>query len=1043
MSLRRLFPTMACLLLAVSLVADEPQKTKTDPDHARKMKASADLFRSKVRAILSKRCLDCHGGESLEGGFNIASRAQMLKGGESGPAVVPGKAAESRLMRLITHAEQPHMPYDEDPLPKAEIGAIRQWIDLGAAFDRPLAEGNVEASDWTKRTIGEGARDFWSFQPLSTTAPPTVRNVQWCRTPADRFVVDALAQKGIAPAPEADRRTLIRRVHFGLIGLPPEPDELQKYLDDSSADWYLKMVGDLLESPHFGERQARWWLDVARFAESHGFEQDYDRDHAWHYRDFVIKAFNADMPFDQFVRWQLAGDEIAPKDPLALSATGFLGAGVFPTQLTEKEFEPARYDELDDMVSTMGSAMLGLTIGCARCHDHKFDPIPSADYYRLVATFGQTIRSHMEVEVNSAETQRALAVWNDEHAALLQALRSYEQQQLPAKVEAWLQDGAKTPESAASGWLVLHMTKAVSAGGATLTLQPDESVLATGTNPDFDTYTLSAETRMRNIRAIRLEALAHKSMTRNGPGRASNGNMGVGQITVTVEPVDGDGNAEEVKLTKPRATFEQNNSNLAIAASIDGQPRTGWAVDPQFGRNHAAAFEFAEPIVGFDSGTRLTVKIVFDVNNKHNIGRPRLSVSSRPDLPLDAADQSQAMAELLALVQSGASVSDPKQRQELVKWYRTMDPGWQKLQAAAAEHEAKKPKHETTTIMVSTEGLKPLKHNADGRGFPHFYKETFFLRRGDAAQKVRTADPGFLQVVTRSNETQWSGAPAKDSRTSLKRRTLAHWITDTENGPGELLARVIVNRLWKHHLGQGIVSTPNDFGSQGARPTHPELLDWLARRLIDSGWKLKSLHRLIVSSAVYRQKSEFRTTAAAVDPENTLCWRFTPRRLEAEEIRDGMLAVSGQLDRTQFGKGTLHEGQKRRSIYFMIKRSKLIPMMQIFDAPEPLVSVGRRPSTTIASQALMFMNSPHVRGFATGLANRSRADTPQESIRRIYVTALCRPPSESELAAGLEFLKTQAESYLADRKSAAEAAGLAATDLAQTILSLNEFIFIE
>ncbi|MFB3104994.1 MAG: DUF1549 domain-containing protein, partial [Pseudomonadales bacterium] len=331
----------------------------------------------------------------------------------------------------------------------------------------------------------------------------------------------------------------------------------------------------MLKSSHYGEQWGRHWLDVARFGESHGFEQDYDRPHAYHYRDFVIRALNSDMPFDQFIRWQLAGDEIEPDNPLAMMATGFLGAGVFPTQLTEKEFEPARYDELDDMVNTMGTAMLGLTIGCARCHDHKFDPIPAADYYRLITTFATTIRSNIDLDL-TPRTNEALSKWQDDHGKLAEQLKAFEQNQLGKRFDAWL---VKRPKGRIPHpqWIVLDLAEAKSHGGATLTKLDDGSLLASGTNPNFDKYTLVATTSIQGITAIRLEALAHPSMVKNGPGRAGNGNMGLGNFTVTAQPANGEGKPVTIKLVNPKATFQQNTGNLSIAASIDNNPKTGWA----------------------------------------------------------------------------------------------------------------------------------------------------------------------------------------------------------------------------------------------------------------------------------------------------------------------------------------------------------------------------------------------------------------------------------------------------------------------------------
>lgn len=1036
--MNRLFLSFAALAVAFTsfTTADE----RLSPDHVAQMKKGTVLFRATVRGILEKNCLACHGGDTIEAGFSLATREVMLKGGESGPAVLPGKPEKSKLFRLVAHVDKPGMPLDEERLPQEEIASIREWIQLGAPFDRPLADPTAADGDWTKRTVRPESRDFWAFQPLQAAELPA--DDSWCRTPVDRFILRALRKANVQPQKEADRLRLIRRACFGLTGLPPEPELLNKALADQSREWFENLVDELLESSHFGEHMARQWLDAARFGESHGFEQDYDRKFAYHYRDFVIKAFNSDMPWTQFVQWQLAGDELAPEEPLALMATGFMGAGVFPTQLTEKEFEPARYDELDDMVATMGTAMLGMTIGCARCHDHKFDPIPAADYYRLISTFGTTIRSHQEVELRSDTLAAERVKWNQLREVFEANLKDYEQRKLPAKFAEWLKDGAPESDRDSAGWMVVHPTSARSEGGATMTVLDDDSVLASGTNPDFDTYIFQVATSLPQIQSFRLEALAHESMVRSGPGRASNGNMGVGQITVEAEPLKTDNTKKlRVGLKNARATFQQNNSSLSIAASIDNKPKTGWAVDPQFGKDHAAAFDFDKPLKGFDGGTLLTITIRFDVNNKHNIGRTRLSISDETALPLTAPQTPQALTEILAIVRSGKELTDPGQRKEALKWFRTLDPDWRKFKAALDQHDQARPKAEKVTVMVSTEGLKPLKHHADGRGFKHFYPETFFLKRGDTEQKVRPASPGFLQVLSKGDMTQWQVERPEGNRTSMRRSGLAKWITDTENGAGILLARVVVNRLWQQHFGQGLVTTANDFGRQGELPSHPELLDWLAGELIHHGWQLKPIHRLIVTSSSWRQSSEFDERAAKVDPQNRLLWRHVPRRLQAESIRDSLLAVSGRLDRTQFGPGTLDENHLRRSIYFTIKRSRLIPMLQIFDAPEPLVSVGQRPATTIASQALLFMNNPQVRSCAKAVAQAAWSKkTPRDAVAQLYQQTLSRPPSETELTAGIDFLATQAEVYGGNPDGLSMGA---LTDLSQTILCLNEFVYVE
>jgi hypothetical protein len=605
--------------------------------------------------------------------------------------------------------------------------------------------------------------DFWAFRPLREAAPPEVAGgtgipASWARTSIDRFILHALEARGLRPNPIAGRRTLIRRAYLDVLGLPPAPEDIERFVADSDPEAWPRLVDRLLASPRYGERWARHWLDVARFAESHGYEQDYDRPHAYHYRDFVIKALNSDMPYDQFVRWQLAGDEAAPGDPLALAATGFLGGGAFPTQLTEAEFESARYDELDDMVSTTGAAFLGLTVGCARCHNHKYDPISSLEYYSLVSAFTRSIRSEIEVETEGGER---------------------------------------------------------------------------------------------------------------------------------------------------------------------------------------------------------------------------------------------------------------------------------------------------ATVQVTSEGLKPTKHHADERGFPHFYDTTHVLERGDVHKKRGEAPRAYLAVLMRDGKdpAYWDVLPAEGStRTSLRRSALARWITDAERGAGHLAARVIVNRLWHHHFGRGLVATPNDFGAQGERPSHPELIDWLASDLLRNGWSLKRLHRLILTSAVYMQSGDFDEARAALDRENVLLWRRAPRRLEAEAVRDSMLEVAGLLDTRMYGPGTLEPDMRRRSVYFFIKRSQLIPAMMLFDWPEHLVSIGRRVTTTIAPQALMFLNSPLGRDAAEGLAKRLAGLPPEEAIERAFALAFGRPPAEAERRAALVALSPPEPLLNGGGGGIGSVDGrarLALADFCLSLLSANEFLYVD
>ncbi|MCI0361837.1 MAG: PSD1 and planctomycete cytochrome C domain-containing protein [Planctomycetaceae bacterium] len=1054
--------------------ADEP-KPEFDPAHAEKMQEGLGLFKSQVRQVLVDNCVECHGGSEVESGFDLATRKGLLRGGAHGPSVVVGKSADSNVVRFISHKEKPFMPDGADKLPAEQIAAIANWIDLGAPYDKPLVDNPRDPDAWTLAVVPDKAREFWSFQPLAAVEPPAVKNEAWVRNPIDRFVLAKLEEKGLTPSPAAERRVLIRRAYFDLIGLPPEAEVIQAALDstpslhpsvppslrpdgeterqsDRETEAYAAVIDKLLDSAHFGERWARHWLDAARFAESHGFEQDYDRPHAYHFRDFVIKAFNQDMPYDQFVRWQLAGDELAPEEPLALMATGFLGAGVFPTQITANEVERTRYDALDDMAATTGSAMLGLSIGCARCHDHKFDPIPQADYYRFLSTFTTTVRSNLDVNMDLAGYRAAKGKFDAEHAPFVAAREQFERDELPARFAAW----EETPEAAAvkgNPWRFLSVGEAKSKGGATLTRQDDRSVLASGTNAEFDTYTIEASLPPGKYTGIRLEALADPTLAKGGPGRAENGNFALTDFTVALKAKQGPN--KPLALGNPQATFEQTPQGLLVKNAIDGDKKSGWAVDPQFGKDHAAVFELAEELT-VDEPATLVFTLDFQNNKQHSLGRPRFSVTSaaRP-LPLEAGGMSPEVALALSMPPGERK---PEQIAAAHKFFRPFDAEWRKLNDAELEHAKSEPQPNLVKVMVCSEGVTPIRHHTQGADF---FEQTFFLKRGDCDQKMGEAPQGFLQVLMTAplREKHWQAAPPAGSKLSYRRTSLANWMTDTEHGAGHLLARVIVNRLWHHHFGRGIVATPNDFGVQGTRPTHPELLDWLARELIRNGWKLKPIHKLMMTSATYQQGSGFRVQGSerlqlnpeprtlnpsTADPDNILLWRREPQRLEAELIRDNMLAASGTLDRTQFGPGTLDEGHTRRSIYFMVKRSKLVPMMQLFDQPEPLVSVGGRPSTTIAPQALAILNSPHIRGYAQNFAQRllpAYERSPAEAVKQGYLAAIGRLPDEVESASTVQFLAAQEQSYAAAGK--ADAKKLALADFCQVLFGLNEFVYVE
>ena len=1022
---RPLFPLAACLLAVLVSV-----RGAVPPDHAARMQAGTALFEKTVGPAFKEHCLSCHGGEKTRGGLDLSSRESLLKGGESGSAIDLQTPENSLLLKLLRHEEKPFMPAKKPALPAPLIADLGRWISQGAPYNAPLTDGQAAAHQPMRVTDQD--RTFWAFRPLTITEAPPGQG-EWKDSPIDRFILAALTAKAIQPNPPADPRTLARRASLDLTGLPPSPDALDRFLSAPTPPAWSDYVDHLLASPQYGERQARHWMDVARFAESSGFEHDYDRPTAYHYRDFLIKAFNEDLPWDRFTSWQIAGDELAPEEPLAQMATGFLAAGAFPTQLTEAEFERARYDELDDMAATTGAAFLGLSVGCARCHDHKYDPIPSADYYRFVACFATAIRSEKDIAFHPDDYQKKLGPWQKRHLELEEGLRSYEASSIDPGFTAWLEHPGELAPPDRGRWSLLEPESVTSTSGTVLTRQPDGSWLATGNVPVNEEYVVRSKVAAGGA-AVRLEALTHPTLPHQGPGRAGNGNFALGDISVQAL-LPGSSEPQAIKLTVARATHEQNQGSLSVKSSIDGdREKSGWAVDAGgIGKDQAAVFVFEKPLT---APAILTFRMRFHLNGQHSLGRFRLAVASDPATDFEVGrGTAQNLAEGMAALKKGRAALSSPQQEALRDWYAHQDAGWQKLQAAVQEHLAIKPAPDVKPVLICSEGVKPLKHHADGRGYPHFYPEVHTLRRGDPKQSDGVAKAGFLQVLmpAGSEADQWRREPPAGATTSYRRASLAAWMTDVEKGAGQLLARVMVNRVWQHHFGRGLVATPNDFGFQGERPTHPELLDWLANDLITHGWSLKRLHKTILMSATYRQSGDFDAADAAKDPENQLLWRFAPRRLEGEAIRDSLLAVSGLLDPTMFGPGSLDENMRRRSVYFTVKRSRLPNSMLVFDWPEHLVSIGARPVTTVAPQSLYLMNSPQSRQYADALAKRSGGAIPT-----LYLLALGREVTPAEQAGAEAFLKQQSTHY----QKQSDAAHRALTDFCQALLSSNEFLYL-
>jgi hypothetical protein len=999
------------------------------------------FFEAKIRPVLADRCYQCHSAAALRAGklkaeLLLDSRAGMHKGGESGAALVPGKRDEGLLLDAI-HYRGLEMPPD-GKLPAQVIADFEAWIDMGAPDPR---DGPAEAV--AKREIDVAAgRDHWSYRRLATVAPPPMQDAAWVRNDIDRFIRAAQEVAGLTPATEAARETLLRRVTFDLTGLPPTPEELQAFRVDESSAAYETVVDRLLASPRFGERWGRHWLDAVRYGESNGYEFDADRGGAFHYRDFVIRALNADMPYDEFLRLQVAGDLLRPGSYQAMSATGLLVAGPYPGQVTAKTIEPIRYDQLDDMATAIGSAALGMTIGCARCHDHKYDPIPQQDYYALIACLRNAVQAEQSVDPDPAATARKLEAWNAERQPLAAAADRYRRETFAASLPRWRDAEAAQPPAS---WLTLHPQK-VSARKATLAAAADDSVSASGKLEADDAYTVVFRTWRRDLAGLRLEALAGTGEPRTGPGTGSQGAFRLSRLAVTAKPLVAAPDRKPVtpKLRAVAATVEPPGG--VAAEAVDDQPQTGWSVGDRTGQDHAAVFEF-DQAVGFEGGTELTVELFFEAG-QHGLSRFRLAAATSPlPAPLDGPSRRQAAGEVLAIVAAAEAAGkriegDDAMWGEVLPWCRLADAEAERVFAALAVVDARRPQPAQEKVYAAVNGAWVISGNS--QGVRPGSNDVFLLARGEVGRKLGKAEPGFMRATVASDAAiERLSTGADDKPLGDSRLALAAFLTDLEHGAGPLLARVVVNRLWHHHFGRGIVATPNDLGTQGDRPSHPELLEWLAGRLVANNWSLKSIHRLIVTSAAYRQAGTVSAASRAADPENQLLWHRRPNRLEGEAIRDALLAVSGRLDTTMHGPSVADVNAPRRSVYLRVKRSEPISFLQIFDQPEPVQPVGARGVATVPTQSLVMMNSPFVRSAAEGLARRARGlaggAPPPELLDAVTTIALGRRATDGERERLLPLLAAREQAAAGDpgRREAALA------DICHLVLCLNEFVYVD
>ena len=950
-----------------------------------------------IQPILAGACYQCHGAGRVMGQLRLDDKQLAMK------VIVPGKSGESRLLRrILGEGDEARMPLGGDPLTPEQIALVRAWIDQGAAWpDGPAA-------------APAKLEKHWAFVAPTRPPLPQVKNKSWVRNPIDSFVLAKLEEKGLAPSPEAARLTLLRRLSLDLTGLPPTLAEIDKFLADRSPDAYEKVVDRLLASPHYGERWGRHWLDVARYADTNGFEKDLARS-IWPYRDWVIEALNRDLPFDQFATEQLAGDLLPGATLEQRIATGFLRNSML-NQEGGVDPEQFRVEGIIDRVDAVGKAFLGLTVACAQCHTHKFDPIPHREYYQFYAFLNSDDEPEVEVPGEEVKQKRAEIL---AQVAKIEADLVASDPGLSGRMAAWEERARQEKQD----WVVLEDATIFAAFGTKFDRLEDGSFMAKGDNSTGNNYVIKARTPLKNITGFRLELLTDPNLPRSGPGRSNEGGLFVSEFSVEAAPADKPEALEKVALGGVTADF--SHPDFPVKNVIDGDLKTAWSIDAGPGRRNQdrkAVFATKTP-VGFDGGTNLTLQVAQKQDTtislqggKPNIGRFRLSVTTTPS-PL--ADPVPAAVRRVLAVPAASRTRE--QLHEVYLYYLTVDP--QGAAALKAIDEVMK----AWPYGPTTLALAP-------RPIP---RETRLFKRGDWRKPAEAVEPGVPAALHPFPQ----DAPKN-------RLGLARWIVDPMN---PLTPRVIVNRFWQQYFGQGLVTTPEDFGARCDRPSHPELLDWLATEFVRQKWSMKGMHRLIVTSAAYRQSSRVTPRLEEADPENRWLARAPRFRVEAEIIRDIALAAAGLLSPKIGGPsvypaipdGVLNlsygapmkweastgEDRYRRAMYTFWKRAVPYPSLLVFDAPNADFACARRIRSNTPLQALTTLNDKMFMEAAQGLALRAwKEGGIDDRSRMVYAFRLCtgRRPDAFELQHLMALLREQ-QIYF--RGKTAEAVYVSAADM--------------
>ncbi|WP_419580412.1 PSD1 and planctomycete cytochrome C domain-containing protein [Stieleria magnilauensis] len=965
-----------------------------------------EFFEKEVRPLLAEHCYSCHSADSkkLQAGLRVDSLAAMLRGGDSGEAVVPGDVDGSLLIEAVRY-ESYEMP-PKGKLPAEDIETLERWVEIGAPW--PHEDAPEETATRPEFDLEQRSQDYWVWQPIRSPQPPEVKHDTWPRQSLDHFVLYRLEQAGLKPSTDADRSALLRRVCFDLIGLPPTPEQAERFLGDQSPQALQRLVDELLDSPHFGERWGRHWLDLVRYAESRGHEFDNDAPNAFQYRDYIIRALNADVPYDQLIREHIAGDLLErprtnPDEGFNESILGtgfwFLGEWVHsPVDILKDES-----DRFDNMIDVMSKAFLGVTVSCARCHDHKFDAISTADYYSLTGFLQGS--DYRQVRFESIEHNRKIA---DSLSAVDAKYQSSVEQLLVERQLAPEPVAPMKPELAAA---IVFDYETLSAdqfyqdgflfgdrprrAGQSIVAEKDDkpvieftSVSAAVSDPFWNGLQSVSETGMNN--RSRLANLPRSGRTLRTPTfTLTDGNVacrvrGAGHVVACVDShrlIAGPLHGETIKAIKATDDWVQLNLNRYVG--------------------HRLHLEFTP-----DENAQLEVSLITQGASKSD--RQRLQ---------------QRQQSIAAGVEKMASQAREILADELSEIARLWSQERSQLQSQIM--------HRSRLAMAML----------DGTG-----EDASVYIRGNSSKPGQIEPRHFLTAV--------SGDDPMEIRSGSGRRELAEHINDPGN---PLTSRVIVNRIWHYLIGRGIVPTTDDFGVLGQRPTHPDLLDHLATQFRQDGQSLKRMIRRIVLSRTYQMSSLADPAAVAADPKNLLFHHRPPKRLEGEVIRDALLSISGALDPVQFGEpipihltafmdgrgrpgrsGPL-DGARRRSIYTAVRRNFLSPFMLTFDTPVPFSTMGRRNVSNVPAQALILMNDPLVVQLAGQWADRARSlhSSSEPRIRWMYTSAFARQPTEQELAVAQAFLDSQRDARQVDPDDAE-----LWSDFAHALINTKEFIFL-